>query len=119
MSTRPNLQPTLTMKHEAALAARPRLDAINSLRTHWPEYLIEATLLGLFMMSACVFGVLYEFPHSPLRLAISSQLIRRVLMGVSMGLTAIALIYSPLGQQSGAHYNPSVTLTFWRLGKTS
>ena len=34
-----------------------------------------------------------------------------------MGLTAIALIYSPWGQRSGAHINPSVTLTFYRLGK--
>lgn len=34
-----------------------------------------------------------------------------------MGLTAIALIYSPWGKQSGAHFNPSVTLTFFCLGK--
>jgi aquaporin Z len=34
-----------------------------------------------------------------------------------MGLTAISIIYSPLGKQSGAHFNPSVTLTFYRLGK--
>ena len=34
-----------------------------------------------------------------------------------MGLTAIALIYSPWGRQSGAHLNPSTTLTFFRLGK--
>jgi len=38
-------------------------------------------------------------------------------MGISMGLTAIALIYSPWGKQSGAHINPSVTITFFRLGK--
>jgi aquaporin Z len=34
-----------------------------------------------------------------------------------MGLTAVALIYSPWGQRSGAHMNPATTLTFLRLGK--
>ena len=34
-----------------------------------------------------------------------------------MGLTTIGIIYSPWGKQSGAHINPSVTLTFFRLGK--
>jgi aquaporin Z len=48
---------------------------------------------------------------------VSSQFVRRMLMGASMGLTAIAIIYSPWGKQSGAHINPSVTLTFLRLGK--
>ena len=38
-------------------------------------------------------------------------------MGLAMGLTAIALIYSPIGMRSGAHMNPSTTLTFFRLGK--
>jgi aquaporin Z len=42
---------------------------------------------------------------------------RRMLTGISMELTAIALIYSPWGQRSGAHFNPYVTLTFLRLGK--
>src|SRR2546427_1794010 len=95
----------------------PKLGALPSVRAHWPEYLMEAGLLGAFMVSACVFGALYEFPHSPLRQTISSQLLRRLLMGISMGLTAIAIIYSPWGKQSGAHINPSVTLTFFRLGK--
>ena len=29
----------------------------------------------------------------------------------------MGIIYSPWGQQSGGHFNPSVTLTFLRLGK--
>jgi MIP family channel proteins len=44
---------------------------------------------------------------------------RRALMGLAMGLTAIALILSPWGQRSGAHFNPATTLTFWRLGKVA
>src|SRR6516225_8919387 len=95
----------------------PQLGVLASARLHWPEYLMEAGLLGAFMVSACLFGALYEFPHSPVRHAIASQLLRRMLMGLSMGLTAIAIIYSPWGKQSGAHINPSVTLTFFRLGK--
>src|SRR5688500_4684121 len=38
-------------------------------------------------------------------------------MGMAMGSTAIAIIFSPLGKRSGAHFNPSVTWTFFRLGK--
>jgi len=95
----------------------PQLDAVASLRFHWPEYLMEAALLGAFMISACVFGAVYEFPQSPVHQAIMSGFARRLLMGVSMGLTAVAIIYSPWGKQSGAHINPSVTLTFLRLGK--
>ena len=95
----------------------PKLGALASLRVHWPEYLMEAALLGAFMVSACVFGALYEFPQSPVHQAIMSGFLRRLFMGVTMGLTAIAIIYSPWGKQSGAHINPSVTLTFFRLGK--
>lgn len=36
-------------------------------------------------------------------------------MGLAMGATAVAIIYSPWGQRSGAHMNPAVTLTFFRL----
>jgi len=38
-------------------------------------------------------------------------------MGLAMGVTAIGIIYSPWGQRSGAHINPALTLTFFRLGK--
>jgi aquaporin Z len=87
------------------------------LKRHWPEYLMEGAGLGIFMISACVFVVILEHPSSPVRQAISDPLLRRMLIGLAMGLTAVGIIYSPWGKQSGAHINPSVTLTFLRLGK--
>jgi aquaporin Z len=92
--------------------------ALNTaLGRHWPEYLMEAAGLGIFMISAGLFGTLLEYPQSPVHQAIADDGVRRMLMGVAMGLTAVAIIYSPWGQQSGAHLNPAVTLTFLRLGK--
>jgi aquaporin Z len=93
------------------------LDFRNALKPHWPEYLIEGALIGAFMVSALAFCVLLEHPGSPLPSALPEPLLRRALMGLAMGGTAIALIYSPWGQRSGAHFNPAVTLTFLRLGK--
>jgi aquaporin Z len=115
---KPNLAVEL-MPSATASPQAPKLGAWASFHAHWPEYLMEAGLLGAFMVSACVFGALYEFPRSPVHQAIMSGFLRRVLMGISMGLTAIAIIYSPWGKQSGAHINPSVTFTFFRLGKIS
>ena len=91
----------------------------RALREHWPEYLIEGWALGCFMLSAAFFTLLLEHPGSPLRAALDSELLRRALIGLAMGLTAIALIYSPWGKRSGAHMNPAVTLTFLRLGKVA
>jgi aquaporin Z len=90
---------------------------MSYVRHHWPEYLIEGGALGMFMVSAGVFATLFEYPGSPVHAAIASADLRRALIGVAMGLTAIVLIYSPWGQRSGAHMNPAVTLTFLRLGK--
>lgn len=86
-------------------------------RRHWPEYAIEGALLGIFMLSACLFSTLLFYPGWPLARAIPEPFLRRVMMGVAMGGTAVALNYSAWGKQSGAHYNPAVTLTFTRLGK--
>ena len=101
----------------AGAAADPIGGALAALRRHWPEYGIEAAGLGLFLVSACVFATLLEHPGSPVRQAVSDALLRRIPMGLAMALTAVTIIYSRWGKRSGAHLNPSVTLTFWRLGK--
>ncbi len=97
-----------------AAAERARPAAVAG---HWPEYLIEAALLGLFMISACAFAVLLDHPGSPAYRALPDPFLRRFLTGLAMGGTAIALIYSPWGRRSGAHFNPAATLMFLRLGR--
>ena len=120
------MSPQITHQNAApemleAAPARSRLAVPAAVRLpaekHWPEYLMEAAALGLFMVSACLFTIVLEHPGSVVRRAIDSDLVRRALAGVAMGLTAIGLIYSPFGKQSGAQMNPAVTLSFLRLGK--
>jgi aquaporin Z len=95
------------------------MSLIAALRDHWPEYLMEAAELGLFMISACAFTVLFFHPDSPVPRALPGVMTRRLLVGIAMGLTAIALIYSPIGKRSGAHFNPSLTLTYLRLSRVA
>ena len=90
-----------------------------ALSEHWPEYLMEGWALGCFMISAGVFATLFGSPHSPLYAIIPSAPARTALVGLAMGIPAIALIHSPWGKRSGAHMNPAVTLTFLRLGKVA
>src|SRR5215467_13227311 len=90
-------------------------EARAALSRHWPEYVIEAAGLGLFMVIAGICVVLVNAPGT-IR-AIASPDLRRGLVGIAMGATAIGIIYSPWGRQSGAHLNPAVTLTFFRLRK--
>jgi len=80
---------------------------------------MEAAGLGIFMVSASVFTILLYHPSSPALQVLPEEFPRRVLIGLAMGLTAVGIIYSPWGKQSGAHLNPAVTLTFFRLGKVA
>lgn len=90
---------------------------LTSIPVAMQKYFIEAWALGMFMCSACLFAVLLETPGQPLHTWIASPLVRRWLMGVAMGLTAVTLIYSNWGKRSGALMNPAVTLAFWYLGR--
>jgi len=90
-----------------------------ALRGHWPEYLIEAGGLGFYMLSALSSTALLQHPASPVRAALPDPLLRRLGIGLALGATAMALVYSPFGQRSGAHFNPAMTFTYFRLGKVA
>jgi aquaporin Z len=107
------LRPTTseTNSHAWSTAAR---DAINR---HWRLYIFEGAELAIFMISACFATVFLFYPSYPALHLIPSAAIRRLLMGVAMGATAVLIIHSPMGKRSGAHFNPAITLSYFRLGK--
>jgi aquaporin Z len=77
---------------------------------------MEAGELAVYMFSTCLFATLLQHPAS-VRHAIQADLSRRVLMGLAIGTTVGAMILSHWGQQSGGHFNPALTIAFFRLGK--
>jgi len=112
-----NAPADLTPKFTGRPEVSRRHQAVVAFAENWPEYLMEAAELGLFMVSACSFTVLLEHPASPVRQMLASPLLRMALVGIAMGLTLLGLIHTPWGKRSGAHMNPATTLMFFRLGK--
>ncbi len=82
-----------------------------------PLYFFEAAELAIFMISACVCTTLLFHSSYPALRVIPNAALRRSLMGVGMGITAVFIIRCPMGQRSGAHFNPAITLAYFRLGK--
>ncbi len=85
----------------------------------WKSYFIEAWALGMFMISASLFVIVFEHPDFYLNKMIPNGFIRRMCIGAAMGLTAVGLIYSKWGKHSGAHLNPAVTLANYQLNRIS
>ena len=63
--------------------------ARQALWEHWPEYLIEAWALGMFMISAGLVATLLGFPGSPVHRLIPEPMLRSVLGGVAMVIKAL------------------------------
>jgi|SRR5215469_9238290 len=91
----------------------------SAARQHWPEYLMEMGGMMIFIVTTCSLGALLFYPTAPVAQAIHDATLRRIAFGAAIAFTVMAFIYSPWGQQSGAHLNPSITITFLRLKKIS
>jgi hypothetical protein len=66
------------------------VNAFGNLRFHWPEYLMEAGELGLYMFSTCAIATLLQHPASPVRHVIANSFFRRAVMGLGMGAKCFA-----------------------------
>ena len=89
----------------------------SSLSEHWPEYLIEGTTLGAFMIVVGSLVTVFESPRSPIYKLIPSVALRVVLFARAIGMTLALVIQSPWGKRSGAHMNPAITLAFLQIKK--
>ncbi len=50
---------------------------LKALRRQWPEYLMEAAGLGIYMISVAAVGTILGYPGSPIRPAIADPVWRR------------------------------------------
>lgn len=108
-----NLQPT-----ELCETSVP-LTVLDSVRSHWPEYLMEAGGIGAYTFLVCAFATLLLHPGSPVRHFVDNPLLRRAVTGLLTGSAVVGIVMTPWGKQSGGHFNPAITLTFYRLGKVA
>jgi len=91
---------------------------IEGIKKHWKVYLMEACGLAGFVIGAGLLTILLEHPDLPVMQSKFGNyaMLRRIPIGIIMGayITVVALLF---GKKSGAHINPAVTWTFYRLGK--
>jgi aquaporin Z len=83
----------------------------------WGAYAAE--LAGTFFMVAWGLSsvVFMMSPASPVPSLVHADRIRLLITGILFAAGATMVVYSPLGQRSGGHINPAVSLGFWILGK--
>ena len=84
-------------------------------RAYIAEFLGTGLMVGFGLFAVAMFWS----AASPLAALPVGPALRRLMTGFFFAGGATLIIYSPLGQLSGGHINPSVTLAFLSLGKIS
>ena len=86
---------------------------IDDLKAYISEF-IGTAILMIGGITAISFSFGYQ---SQLPTLIPSQTLRLALAGAGFGLGVIVVVYSVLGQTSGGHLNPALTIAFWMQAK--
>lgn len=87
------------------------------MKDHLPEYLAEAIGTAIMMLVGVGAIALMWADTSPVPGLVPSAGLRRLLTGLMFAGGATLVVVSPLGQRSGGHLNPAVTLAFWLKGQ--
>ena len=92
-------------------------DLTRALRHHWRHYLAEAAGIMAFLTVSSLASVVFHHPDSALARALGPEAwVQRIGVAAALGLLITGMASTPWGKRSGAHFNPAVTLGFWRLG---
>ena len=88
-------------------------------KSHLPEYFAE--FLGTAIMMIVGIGAVTVMwsDGSVMRELIPNEPLRRLCTGLLFAGGGTAVVLSPLGQRSGGHLNPAVTLAFWVKGQVT
>ena len=109
--------PSFSILRSRASVAPASVSALSIFQQHWPNYCREAAGLAGFVLCAGGLATLLEYPGSPVNQAIGSPSLRHLALGAAMAVFVTTLVYSPWGKRTGAHINPAVTWSFYRLGR--
>jgi len=82
-------------------------------RSHFPEYLSEFFGTAIMMGIGVTAITLMWSDGTVMAHLIPSEPLRRLVTGLIFAGGATLVVMSPLGQRSGGHINPAVTLAFW------
>jgi aquaporin Z len=89
------------------------------MKDHLPEYFAELLGTAIMMMIGIGAVTLLWSDGAMLKELIPSEKLRLLFTGMIFAGGATAVVLSPLGQRSGGHINPVVTLAFWWKGQVT
>jgi len=105
----------MTSGESRALEARPTVPAVP--RLPWQIFLSEMIGMAALLVGGLSLVILMFGTGSPVASLVPNLAVRRTISGFLFGAIGAAIALSPVGEFSGAHINPAVTLGFLLMGK--